>query len=292
MKNKYVIMTDSCCDLDAAKVKELDLEVVPLSYDLEGKTHPNDPEKMTNAVLHHFYQKMREGSSPKTTQVNPHSFKERLLKHLEKGSDVMYLGFSSALSGTYQSFCIAAKELKEKFPKRNIIAIDTLSASLGQGLLATYASKNRNSGMDLNKNANWCEKSKLKIAHYFTIDDLSTLRRGGRLSHGKALVATVLMIKPMLHMDDAGRLVPIGRAYGRKKALESLVAGIEKNIVNPHDQEIYISHGDCLDEAEEVAKMIKEQYKPKNIYINMVGPVIGSHSGPGTISVFYMATGR
>lgn len=285
-------MTDSSCDLDRNKVEEFNLEVVPLTYEIDGEIFADDYKTSTPASMHIFYDKIRAGKISKTAQPSPGAFMKRMENYLKKGLDILYLGFSSALSGTYNAFNLAKKEMQKKFPTRKIYGVDTLCASLGQGLLISYAAGNQKASMSIDKNYEWVEKHKLKLAHYFTIDDLSVLKRGGRLSPGKALIASVLMIKPMLHVDNEGRLVPVGRAYGRKNSLRSLVQGMARNIVKPREQEIYICHADCLDEAREVARMVEEQYHPKKIYINTVGPVIGSHCGPGTISVFYMATAR
>ncbi len=289
----YIILTDSCCDLDAKKAKELGIELISLSLEIDGKSYKDDP---FNLLLpsHEFYDMLRNGKMGTTSQINRFDFSEKIKSLLQKGKDILYLGFSSALSGTYGSFMSAKKEIEDegKYPGKKIIGIDTLCASLGQGLLLTYAVRNQKNDMSIEENASWVETHKLNLIHLFTIDDLNILKRGGRLSGSLALIGSMLKLKPLLRVDNEGRLVGTGKVFGRKNSLKKLVENISKNIINPNEQEIYISHGDCLEEVNYVQELIQELYHPKNIYVNQVGPVIGSHSGPGCIAIFYMGSER
>jgi DegV family protein with EDD domain len=239
-----------------------------------------------------FYKLLREGAISSTSQVNAYEFVEGLTPLLEKGLDILYIGFSSALSGTYNSFEIAKGELLEKFPERKIIGIDSLSASLGQGLLIYTASQLQKEGKSIDEVQKFIEGNKLHLVHLFTVDDLNFLKRGGRLSATSAFIGTLLQLKPLLHVSNEGKLVPYGKTIGRRHSLKKLVDDMEGNITHPENQTIFISHGDAIEEAEYTGKLIKERYKVKDVLYNDVGPVIGSHSGPGTIAIFFFGQKR
>lgn len=289
--NKFVIIVDSCVDLSIEKVKDLDLIVVPLKVEIDGKIYSNYPDEREIKATD-FYSLLREEKVAITSQVNSYQFSEEMEKVLKDGYDVLYVGFSSALSGTFNSFAIAKDELKDKYPNRKIIAVDSLCASLGHGLLVTYASNMRKQGKSIDDVAKWLEENKLHLVHLFTIDDLSCLKRGGRLSGSAALIGTMLHLKPLLHVSNEGKLVATGKVFGRKNSLKKLVEKMGDNIIDPQNQVVYISHGDCIEEANYVADLIKETYKVKDVYINFVGPVIGAHSGPGTIAIFFLGKER
>ena len=239
-----------------------------------------------------FYKKMRDGHTVKTSAVNVDVFLEAFEKVLKEGKDILYLALSTALSGTYSAGCVAAKELCEKYPERRITVIDSLCGSAGLGLLVYMTAKKRDEGADLDAAADFAEKTKLTIGHWFTVDDLVYLRRGGRISPTAAVVGGLLGIKPVLHMDDEGHLVSFSKARGRKASLQALVQQMAETAVEPEEQTVFICHGDCIDDAEYTASLIREKTGAKTVIINYVGPVIGAHTGPGVISIFFLGTHR
>lgn len=289
--NKYVIVTDSCCDLPLNIIQEYNLAVFPLRFTIKDKIYSNFPDERDMATKE-FYNLLREGATSSTSQINAYEFVEGVTPLLEQGYDLLYIGFSSALSGTYNSFVLATQELKEKFPDRKIVFIDSLSASLGQGLLVYTAALQQKEGKSLEQVAAFIEANKLHLVHLFTVDDLNFLKRGGRLSSTSAFIGTLLQLKPLLHVSDEGKLVPYGKTVGRKHSIKKLVDDLVSNITNPQDQTIFISHGDTLEEAEYAGRLIKEKCKVKQIIYANVGPVIGSHAGPGVIAIFFFGTKR
>ena len=288
--SEYVITTDNNSDLPEEYLKDHGVGCMYLSYSMDGKnyTHGNFlPE-------HEFYEAMRNGSMPTTAQVNPENAKALLEPYLKEGKDILHIAFSSGLSGTYNSSRIAAEELMEEYPDRKIIVVDSLSASLGQGLLVWLAQQKKELGQTLENVADWAEKNKLKMVHLFTVDDLNHLYRGGRVSRTTAIVGSMLNIKPVLHVDNEGKLTAIGKVRGRKKALQELVKLMDEKIgsFGADCDTIFISHGDCEQDAQYVAAKVKEKYNIKNIIINQVGATIGAHSGPGTMALFFVGDVR
>lgn len=288
--SEYVITTDNNSDLPEKYLKDHGVGCMYLSYSMDGKnyTHENFlPE-------HEFYEAMRNGSMPTTAQVNPENAKALLEPYLKEGKDILHIAFSSGLSGTYNSSRIAAEELMEEYPDRKIIVVDSLSASLGQGLLVWLAQQKKELGQTLEDVADWVEKNKLKMVHLFTVDDLNHLYRGGRVSRTTAIVGSMLNIKPVLHVDNEGKLTAIGKVRGRKKALQELVKLMDEKIgsFGADCDTIFISHGDCEQDAQYVAEKVKEKYNIKNIIINQVGATIGAHSGPGTMALFFVGDVR
>ena len=288
--SEYVITTDNNSDLPEEYLKDHGVGCMYLSYSMDGKnyTHGNFlPE-------HEFYEAMRNGSMPTTAQVNPENAKALLEPYLKEGKDILHIAFSSGLSGTYNSSRIAAEELMEEYTDRRIIVVDSLSASLGQGLLVWLAQQKKELGQTLEDVADWVEKNKLKMVHLFTVDDLNHLYRGGRVSRTTAIVGSMLNIKPVLHVDNEGKLTAIGKVRGRKKALQELVKLMDEKIgsFGADCDTIFISHGDCEQDAQYVAAKVKEKYNIKNIIINQVGATIGAHSGPGTMALFFVGDVR
>lgn len=288
---EYVIFTDSSADFEQNMVDELDLQVLPLSFKVDGKEYKNWPDDRDIATPE-VYKKLRSGSVVTTSQVNVSEFSDAFREILRSGKDILYLGFSSGLSGTVNSGKLAAEDVAPEFPDSKIIVIDTLCASLGQGLIIWHAVQHKRAGESIEEVADWVEKNKLHMAHWFTVDDLDFLKRGGRISGTAALFGSMLSIKPVMHMDNAGKLIPMEKARGRKKSLIALVDHMEQSGINPKDQTVFISHGDCLEEAQFVADEIKSRFGTQNFYINYVGPVIASHSGPNTMALFFLATER
>lgn len=289
--SEYVLLTDSSADFGQKMVEELGIEVLPLSFSMDGKTY-QDWADNRDIDPKDFYKTLRGGSMSTTSQVNTETFVEAFRPSLEAGKDVLYLGFSSGLSGTVNSGFIAAKELNEEFTDNRVVVVDTLAASLGQGLLVWYAAKMKQDGKSLDEVAQWVEDNKLNLAHWFTVDDLNFLKRGGRLSAASALLGTMLSIKPVLHVDDEGHLIAMDKVRGRKQSLTALVDKMEASVKDVEGQTVFISHGDCLEDAQTVADDIKKRFGITDFYINFVGPVIGSHSGPGTVALFFIANAR
>ena len=284
----YRIITDNCCDFPADMYDDLDLAVVPLVVRFQEKEVCQYSEKW----LKNMYAGMREGEVATTSAVNPQGWEEAIEPVLAGGQDALVLAFSSGLSTTYQSAVIAATELADKYPDRKIRVIDTLCASLGQGLLVWYACKKRDEGMGFEELADWCEEAKKNLCMWFTVDDLMFLKRGGRVSAATALVGTMLQIKPVLHVDDEGKLINVAKARGRKASIEALAKKVGETGLPGENDTVFISHGDCLEDAKLLEKILIEKYGVKKAFIYYVGAVIGSHSGPGTLALFFMGSKR
>ena len=289
--SSFVILTDSSADLSASMVQQLDVQVLPLSFVLDGHTYHDHPDNR-DMDPRLFYERLRSGDMATTSAVNVAQYTEALEPLLQAGQDVLILAFSSGLSTTYNSSLIAVKELQAKYPDRKLFTVDTLCASLGQGLLVWYAAQARARGGSIEEVRDWIEEHKLNLCHQFTVDDLYFLKRGGRISSATALVGSMLHIKPVLHVDNEGHLINIGKVRGRQAALKALVDRMEHTAIDSGSLTVFISHGDCLEDAQMVADMVKKRFGIQEVYINYVGPVIGAHSGPGTLALFYMGTDR
>ena len=286
--NDYVILTDSSCDLPDDIVKKYQLEILQLDFIVEGEgSFHND-----QADIEKVYSKLRNGANIKTSAANISQASEAIEALFNQKKDILYLGFSSGLSSTYQTVYMAGQELMEEYPERKMNSVDTLAASMGQGLLVYKACQAKDAGKSLEENAQYIEDIKLKLCHWFTVDDLFFLKRGGRISGVTATVGTMLSIKPILHVDDEGHLINVSKVRGRKAAITELVNRMEKLAVHPEDQDIFISHGDCIEDAEKLASIIKERFGNDRITISYVGPVIGAHSGPGTLALFFLGEHR
>ena len=290
---KFTLVTDSTCDLPLDYYKEHNVELLYLSCIMDGVTYDGKKNILDEKK---FYEFVRNGALPTTSQVNPEQAKDCFEKILESDKNILYLAFSSGLSGTYQSGVIAANEIKEEHPDANVVVIDSLCASLGEGLLLYYAIKLRDEDKSIEEATEWIEAHKLNVGHAVTVDDLFHLQRGGRISKASAVIGSMINIKPMIYVNDEGKLINIGKIRGRKKALSSLLDMMEERMgsYNSKDKNemIMISHSDCEEDAKAVADMIKERYGFENFVINMIGPVIGSHTGPGTVALFFMADKR
>lgn len=282
--NEFVIVTDSTTDLPKSYYEEKGIPVVSLSYILDGVTY----QDMNGLSGKEFFDKIRAGSMPTTSQINPEQAKEALEPIVKEGKDILYIGFTSGLSGSYNSVRMAAEELSEEYPEQKIIAIDSLCASMGEGLLLYKAVELKEQGKSLEEIAAWVEDNKLHICHDVTIDDLYHLHRGGRVSKASAVVGSIIKIKPMIHVNEEGKLIVIGKERGRKKAMTALVDRMEKKQGDFKNDVVMIVHGDVEEDAEFLKKEIESRFGIKNIIINGIGSVIGSHTGPGVISIFYM----
>ena len=284
----YQIITDTGCDFPTQMYQELHLRVVPLVVTYKETPYTFCSDEQIEAI----YAGLRNGEVATTSAVNPDGWTKAIEQVLSAGEDALVLTFSSGLSATYQSAAIAADELKEKYPDRKVIVVDTLAASLGQGLLVWYACKKRDEGLSLDDLAAWVEEKKFRLCHWFTVDDLMYLKRGGRISAATAILGTMLQIKPVLHVDDEGHLINVSKTRGRKASINALCAKMEATALPGENDTAFISHGDCLEEAQELAQMLKERCGVKEVFIYYTGAVIGSHSGPGTMALFYLGEHR
>lgn len=288
---EYQIITDSTTDLSAEMIQQLDLQVLPLCYMIDGKTYHNIPGGGEMGDQE-FYQLLRSGKMSTTAQINVEDFITCFTAVLEQGRDVLYLAFSSGLSGTCQSATIAKEELSGKFPERRIEIFDTLCASMGEGLLVYHAASKQQAGQSLDEVLSWLKENVLHLCHWFTVDDLNHLKRGGRVSAATALVGTALGIKPVLHVDDEGHLINVSKTRGRRQSLDALLKHMQETAIAPEEQVVFISHGDCLEDAKYLERQVKEKLHVKEVYINFIGPVIGAHSGPGTVALFFLGEHR
>lgn len=289
--NDYIIITDSCCDLSPALAQQADIQVMPMGF-VQGESEYQHYIDARELSIKEFYKNLREGSPVTTTAINPDTFTSVFEKYLSAGTDVLYLAFSSGLSSTAGSAAIVAGELAEKYPDRKIFTVDTLCASMGEGLLVYLAALKRKSGQTIEEVRDFAEQNRLNLCHWFTVDDLNHLKRGGRVSAATALVGTVLGIKPVLHVDDEGHLINVGKARGRKASIMALLEQMKNTAINPKEQTVFISHGDCEEDAQYLANEVDKALHPAKIHINPIGPVIGAHSGPGTLALFFLGSHR
>ncbi|MDP4177949.1 MAG: DegV family protein [Bacillota bacterium] len=285
-----VLIIDSCCDLPLKFVEENNFPGVYLTTTIGNNTYE---DSFGGSISHEeFYSKMRAGEQPTTSQINTFKYMEIFTKFVMEKKPIFYIGFSSALSGSLNNAIVAKNAIIDKFPYADITIIDSKCASLGEGLLIYYAYNMLKSSHPKDEVEAWVEENKLKLNHWFTVSDLNYLKRGGRISSATAVVGTLLDIKPILHVDNEGRLMPVTKVKGRKKSLKMLADMLFERIVNPEESVIAISHGDCLEDALYLQKIILEKVKVKDVIINNVGPVIGSHSGPGTVALFFFGEKR
>ena len=291
MEQNYVIVTDSSCDLPAELAQELELAVLPLTLTLGWKEYANYLDGR-EIGFSEFYGRIRQGEVAVTAAANLEGYLSIMEPILQAGKDILLLVFSSGLSSTYQVSLLAAEELSQKYPQRKILPVDTLCASMGQGLLVYLAARQRGEGKSLQEVRDWVEKEKYHLCHWFTVDDLMYLKRGGRLNAATALVGTALGIKPVLHIDNEGHLINMGKARGRRASLTALVDKMAELAVEPQGQVAFISHGDCLEDAKAVEQMLKQRLGVKKVIISYVGPVIGAHTGPGVVALFFLGKER
>ncbi|WP_122642977.1 DegV family protein [Luxibacter massiliensis] len=285
---EFVITVNSTVDLPREWVEERNVPVIPLKYTIDGETYTD----MYGLSGKEFFAKLREGHMSVTSQVNPDEAREALEPFLKAGKDVLHLGFSSGLSGTYNSMRIAGEELAEEYPDAKVIIIDTLCACLGEGLLLYKALQLKDAGKSVDEVAQWVEENKLHICHNVTVDDLNHLHRGGRVSKATAILGTAVQIKPIIHMDNEGKLQVIGKQRGRKKSLNKIVdMAVEQSRGWDNDM-VMITHGDCIEDAQYVADLVREKMGVQQILIHNIGTVIGSHTGPGVVAVFFMGEKR
>ena len=286
----YVFMTDSDSDLPLELKQQYDIPVVYMPYSLDGKEYFDDLGQSLNHKS--FYDKMRAGSQPTTSALNETVYMEYFEPILSSGRDLLFAAFSSQLSATIQAIYAAREELLKQYPERKFIVVDTLSISAPQTILVLKAHEMYRAGKPMEEVARWLEDNKLKLCHWFTVDDLFFLKRGGRVSAATAVLGTMMRIKPVMHVDDQGRLINVAKARGRKASLDALVDHMEQTAFTPENQTIYISHGDCIEDAEYVADQCRKRLHVKDVLIHYVDPVIGAHSGPGTVALFFLGSKR
>lgn len=292
MKNTdYVIITDSSANLTDELIAKYDLDILPLTYMLNGEEHLGY-EKGKPSDLPAFYKAMRDGGKVSTSCVNVDTAKAFFEPYLALGKDVLYLGFSSGLSATYANVAAAGKELLAAYPDRKFYAVDTLAACMGEGLIVTYALEEQLKGKTIEEVRDFAEDIKLKTCHQFTVDDLMYLKRGGRISSGTAIIGTILKIKPVMHTDNHGKLIAVGKVIGRKASVKWLFKKYVEKAYDKKNQIVYIAHGDCPDDANALADMIRNESECKSLTINYIDQVIGSHSGPGTLAIFFLGENR
>lgn len=286
----YWIVTDSAIDMPKSWIDQQDnFKILDLSYLMDDVSYVSDG---TDESIHAIYDAMREGKMLKTSQVTPEMWEATFRELLSAGHDVLTIAFSSGLSGTCAAAFMAADEVRADYPERKLFVIDSLQASAGEGLMVHYALENRANGMSIEENAAWIEQNVQNFVAWFTVNDLMHLHRGGRVSAASAIVGSLVRIKPIMRVDDAGKLAVFEKAAGRKRSIRILADKIKADIVDPEKQIIHISHGDCLEEAQQLADMIKESLPVKDVRISYVGSVIGAHTGPGVIAIFCMSNGR
>lgn len=284
------IITDSACDLTTNYIKNNNIGLLSLILNLNGQAIKDDLGETLS--YKDFYNKMREGATPTTSQINAHEFEEEFIKYIKNGDSIIYISLSSSLSGTFNSANIAKNNLMDEYPNANIYLVDSLSVSVGQGLLVAKACEMRDSGIGAEEIVNWLEENKRKVIHSILIDDLNHLKRGGRISGATAAIGGLLNIKPTLFLDDEGKLIQGEKIKGKKKALRFLVNEVREKAVDTENEILYICHGDCLEEAETLRDMILEEVKFKNVIINYVGNVVGAHAGPGVLAAVFLGSNR
>ncbi len=288
---QFQIVTDSTSDLTQEMVEELGVELIPMNFTI-GTDSFMDYADEKDISSHDFYQRIAQGESSTTNQIGLAVFTEVFEKYLQAGKDVLYLGFSSGLSGTYNNSVIVARSLAEKYPERKVYAVDTLAASLGEGLLVWHAVQKQRAGASIDEVRDWIEQNRNRMHHWFTVDDLNHLKRGGRISGAAALMGTMLGIKPVMHFDDEGHIILIDKIRGRKQSLDDLVNHMKKTSEDASGQMIFISHSDSQEGAEYVRQQVAEIFGVEQFRMGPIGPVIGAHTGTGTVALFYLGKDR
>ena len=288
--SEYVIITDTSADIPASVLDKGQIHLIPMVYQLNGEEHPHkDPGSWDSKA---FYDQLRNGGTGSTSQISPAVYTDYFEPFLKEGKDILYISLSGGLTSTWQSSHLAATDLMEEYPERKISCVDSLAATGGQGILVILAAQNQEKGMSLEENTAWLEENRLHICHWFTVNDLNYLKKGGRVSAATAFVGTMLSIKPIMHTSDEGKLTVVGKARGRKSSLNTLIDTVGRLGIDLQEQTMFICQADCRAEAEAVAAELKRRYGVKEVYINYIGPVIGSHTGPDTMGLFFVGTER
>lgn len=287
MNNNYVIITDSTADAPCEELEKLEIQVVPMEFIIDHKTyhHYADAREMSYAK---FYEHIKAGEKVSTTQINYFTYEEIFRPILEAGKDILYIVFSSGLSGTYQSALLVSDDLRREFPDRKIAIIDSLSASIGEGLLVYLAGEKRLEGMDMDSLVAWVEEYRLRIGHWFVVDDLQHLKQGGRITALQATVGSALNLKPMLSMSNEGKLISVAKIRGSKRVIDAFIQRIKKDAIEPEDQTLLIGHASNLETAEKLKDRLVEEGLGKKIMITDIGPIIGTHVGAGMVALVFV----
>lgn len=287
----FEIVTDSSCNLPEELIDRYRLHILSLMFRVSNKEYYSyEKGKITD--LKQFYTMMRNKEVITTSLIDMNTCLPVFEELLKQGKDILYIGFSSALSGTYQVGSMVLEDLKSAYPDRKIYSVDTLGASLGEGLLVYHAAELRREEKNIEEVYQWLLDNRLHLCHWFTVDDLFFLKRGGRVSASSAVLGTILGVKPVMHMDNEGRLILMEKVRGRKNSLDALVEHMQQTAIKPEEQMIFITHGDCIEDAKYVENQVRQRMHVKDVVINYVDPVIGAHSGPGTVALFYVGTSR
>lgn len=287
----YEIITDSASNLTDGIIEEYGIKIIPLIYRIGDEDYKSF-ENGKNADVRPFYERMRRGEPASTAQITAPAFRDAFEEILKEGKDLLYIGFSSALSGSFNNSSLAADELRSLYPERTIAVVDSRSVSMGLGLLIYYAVKLKAGGASLEEVKAWISENIPRLCHWFTVDDLMYLKRGGRISPTTAIVGTLMGIKPILHVDGEGRLINVGKVRGRRHSVEELFNNMKKTCEKPEDQVVFIGHGDCIEDARYLESLVRGAFPVKDVVINYIDAVIGAHSGPGTLALFYLGRER
>lgn len=287
----FEIITDSSANLSDEMIETYGLHILSLVYRLNGEEYPSY-QKGVHIDLAEYYRKLREKQEITTSLINLEECSELLTDLLEQGKDVLYIGFSSGLSGSSQAVTMMMNDLREQYPNQKIYAVDTLAAAMGEGFIVLKAAQMKKEGKGIDEVRDWITEHKYQVCHWFTVDDLFFLHRGGRVSKTSAVLGSMLSIKPVLHVDDEGHLILMEKARGRRKSLDALCTHMEETALDPENGYVFITHGDCLEDAQYLADRIKQRLHTKHVVIEFLEPVVGAHAGPGTVALFYLGTKR
>ena len=289
--SQYVLFTDATADLPSELFEEMDIQVIPMDFEMSGTNYSHYPDGRELSSKE-FFQRIQGGEMATTSQINVTRYYEHFTPYLKAGKDILYLCFSSGLSGTYQASLLACNELMEEYKERKVVSIDTLCASGGEGLLVYMAAQRKQAGMSMDELATWVEDTRLKICHWFTVDDLHHLKRGGRISAISATFGTALSIKPLLHVDEEGKLAVYSKIRGRKRCIDKLLECMSQTAIDPEQNPVVITHSNCYDDAIALADKVKEMFHTSDIIISDMGPIIGAHTGSGTLVLTFLGTQR
>ncbi len=284
--NKYVIVSDATLDLPDKVVKEYDLRIIPMGFSVDEKEYSHYPDERELSI-EDFYTKLKNGGVPRTTQITPAVFTDYMEEFLKQGIDILYIAFSSGLSGTYNTSQLVIPELQEEYPERKIYSVDSLCASVGEGLLVMTAAKQKQNGLNIEELRDWVEQNKRKMCHWFTVKDLFFLKRGGRITSLEAIVGTALKIRPVLTTDENGKLQVVSKVRGSKAEMDLMVTKLMERGEDVKSQTVCIAHGDNLDQAMELEALLRDKDLVKDVMITKVGPVIGTHTGPGMLALTF-----
>ncbi len=283
----YVIVSDATLDLPVNIIEKYDIMVIPMGFDIDGVSYNHYPDER-EITVDDFYNKLKNGAVSHTTQITPATFMDYFTEILDQGLDILYIAFSSGLSGTYNTAQIVIQDLREEYPQRKIYCVDSLCASIGEGLLVLHAAMQKQKGLSLEELKDWVENNKLASRHWFTVKDLFYLKRGGRVTSLEAVVGSALRIRPVLSTDDAGKLVVVSKIRGSRAELDLMVNKLIDEGINIADQTVIIGHGDNLEQAKELENILRTRNLVKDVIISSIGPIIGTHTGPGMLAMVFM----